>query len=194
MGQQHMQFINNNGYLNKKNLLIAATVVFLLTFSVLIFLNSKEADTVETNEYYDHASGETVSDPEGKTPEKFGVNDPRPLYLGFSNLLETGISKYQVEATEIGFDLFAEQQNNTVKEVSIFVDTINRESFDSDSPNRVRRVSFDVLINRKDTYQATLEYTNITSVELILRDNNKEIFRSDIIDPLEYDHHDDDDH
>ena len=67
----------------------------------------------------------------------------------------------------------------------MYVDTVKRMPFNTEDPTR--QVKFDVIVNRKDRYQATLEYSSIKSARLILNQSGKEVFRSEDINPIGYD-------
>lgn len=176
-----MQFPNNT--LGKKKLLVIILVSSVLLAGVFAIISWQDGRrTEDTGRHYDSPSGETISDPEGKTPENF-AGDSQPIYLGFARLYDSGLTKFQVEAVRYSFIRFSESRPEKIKEVSIYVNTIEQVPFDRDSSDPTRRVVFDVIINRKDKFQATVEYTSIRSAELVLRSNGMEAFRSGVIDP-----------
>lgn len=184
---------NQRAWSKKMLVLGVLAVVVILGFIFLLTRNQPSpAEPVELNEYHDPASGETISDPEGKSPEIYGINDEPLVYLGFSKLLETGVSRFQADAIKLAFEDFNKEYDKDLKEVSIFVDTIKREPYDP-NVDEYRRVVFDVIVNRSETYQAAIEYNSIRSARLVLVNSGSEIYRSAMIDPLEYDHHDDGD-
>lgn len=176
-----MPFQNNR--IEKKKLLLIIVVSSVILAGIFALVSQQERRRAQdSGRHYDSPSGETISDPEGKTPENF-AGDSQPIYLGFARLYDNGLTKFQVEAVKYGFIRFSEGRPEKIKEVSIYVDTIKQQPFDRDSSDPTRRVLFDVLINRKDKFQATVEYVSIRSAELILRSDGKEVFRSGVIDP-----------
>lgn len=180
-----MQFINKRlpgGGSRRKVLLILAGVILVGSLIALAVSGSyKRKSTEGSGEYFDTISGETVSDPAGKSPELF-AGDTQPVYLGFVKLLDAGITKFQLDAIKYGFTKFSEGREEKIKEVSVDIKTIKRQAINLDS-NEPSRVSFDVVINRKERFQATIEYTSIRSANLILNFDAKEVFKSGVIDP-----------
>jgi hypothetical protein len=181
-----MQFINSFVSLlkNKKLLLV---VFALVGCGIILFftLGPKGEDSVDKNEYYDPGSGETVSDPEGKEPERFNVVGKQLVYLGFSKLLDVGASKYHVEAAKNAFGLYSESRGSDIKEVSIFVSSIKRITPDREEADQTKRITFDVLLNRSEQYQAILENTDTVSAQLVLQKDGSVVYRSGFIDPTE---------
>lgn len=188
-----MRFLNNRtgqdypASNRSKYLYIGLGIVVLISLVGFFMLRgSDRAPDTPGTEYYDEASGETVSDPEGKSPEKFGTAQTGIVYLGFSKLVDHGITMNQLDALKTAFTLYSRERQEKISEVSIFVNTIKRTPYDRDSADPTRSITFDVKINRKDTYNATLQYISIRSAQLILHQNGTEIYRSTMIDPDNY--------
>lgn len=163
-----------------------AVMGFILLFAFFAFRNNNQTPNTPGTEYYDEGSGETVSDPEGKSPEKFGTAQTGIVYLGFSRLSDHGITANQQDALKTAFTLYSRERPEKITEVSIFVNTIKRTPYDRESPDPTRSLTFDVKINRKDVYNATLQYISIRGAQLILHQNGAEIYRSTMIDPDAY--------
>ncbi len=167
-------------------LLIAVVTVLLI--APFVYLAVKKGNlsgkTSSTGEYYDKNSGETVSNPAGKAPENFGGTADHPVYLGFSKLLDIGVSKYQLEALKYAFEQYGKSSNQSPKEVSLTVDSIHSTLHNPSDPNSKDTVTFDVTLDRKQAYKAKVEYSDITAVRLYLSDpqTGSLIYDSKIVD------------
>lgn len=177
---------SNNHNNVRLNLVIAITTIVLI--SPFVYLAIKRAgnnnQSAGTNEYYDPGSGETVSDPAGRTHENFGGNAEGPVYLGFSKLLGLGVTKYQLEAIKFAFEQFGISSRQKIEEVSITLDTLRTERYAEDDPNPKSKVYFDVTVNRKVIYKARVEYFESTAAQLYLSDpkSGRVIYDSKVID------------
>lgn len=177
-----MQFTGNNNYgqpSNKKTIvLIIGGILILALLVVLIFQRTNKKIPEDTGQYYDPYSGETVSDPEGWHPENFANQENTPVFLGFSKLLDVGVTQMQLDAAKRGFSEYSGTRNNDIREVSLHINSIRREPFDRDSSDPTRRVSFTVTINRTENLEGKIEYTSIQNATLVLIKDGQEIFRS----------------
>jgi hypothetical protein len=188
-----MQYSSNNTnlYGNEKNnrlkyIAIGSVIFLLIVLLLALSLRSpQETSLTDSDEYFDPGSGETVSNPEGKSPETYGVEGDDIVYLGFSKLLDVGVTSFQVDAAKIAFEVFSDRRTDEINEVSIFVDTIQRVPFDNQSSNE-REVTFKVRINRSEEFDATILYSSIRSAQLVLEDQGREVFKSEMINPNEY--------
>jgi len=166
-------------------LIIAVVSIALVApFIYLAIKQSGRNGATGNEEYYDPGSGETVSNPSGRTPENFGGNAEGPVYLGFGELLDVGMSKYQLEAVKYAFEQYGRTTNQKVQEVSLTVSSLTIEGHNKDDPTPKDKVFFDVTINRKQNLKARVDYFDITSVQLYLSDpkTNAVIFDSKVID------------
>lgn len=177
-----MQFTDNNYGAQPNNkkviILIAVSVVSIAIIAVLALQRSNKQAPPDAGLYHDPNSGEIVSDPEGWQPENFAGQANAPIFLGFSKLLDIGITQFQLDAAKGGFGEYSATKNDYVKEVSLHVNSIKREAFDPDGADPTRRVSFTVTINRTETFSAKLEYTTIQNASLLLYKDDKRIFKS----------------
>lgn len=169
MNQQQLRLVIIIGFI-----VISAGIVGVIAFIQSQNNSQNQVYTQET--YIDPASGETISDTDGKTPESFGSNPDLPLYSGFSVLLERGLT--QDEINEI--TNFVNDYNNKLivegkqklNQVSLYKDSV-RHKID----NHVDTFQMDLLIDRakdrvltrvRDDNTGKLTYTlhettNITS-------------------------------
>lgn len=160
-----------------RNRILLVIVIFAVT-GLLIFLqaNTRKSRVDTTGTYDDPASGETVSNPKDKAPEYVGSLSDMPLYLGFSKLLDYGITQDQLDGIKVAFSKYPElQDTNSAREVSIFVDTITGQEVDVEAPTQ--SISFSVNINRQKKMFATVSYSGLSNVQLYLRSD----YKSDVV-------------
>ena len=168
--------------MNKKTVAILASSALIVSLVVIIFLLGNHPVKNNKNEYFDKNSGETISDPEGKSPETANSSDNIPVFLGFKEIINAGLSKYQQEAIMKTFESYSKDHNNTVKEVSLKISSL-KTTISNDTDSTKNNITFDVTINRKNNYIAKVEYFDISSVQLFLYSkDNTPVYTSPIID------------
>jgi hypothetical protein len=159
-------------------LFLGALLIASLIIALLLPKNNPNSQP-GSDEYTDTRSGQTVSNPPGKTPEAFGNNGSQITILGIDKLLDHGLSTDQIKGVKKAFDSYSSKNNLAVKEVSIDISSI--ESVPTDQTSSRQAVTMNVLIDRKTNYDAKIEYFNLTQVELYLSSNAKVVFDSGII-------------
>ena len=158
-------------------------VLLTMVFSIFAFRHKPNTSKIKPGSYYDKGSGETVSNPAGKTPETFGGTVDTPIFLGFDDLLTIGVSKLQLDAIKKAFDNYSKDGNKHIKEVSVTIASIKRVGPDRDSNEPGDIVTFDVTLDRKQTFKAKVESQSLTVSRLYLSDpNGKLVFDSYDID------------
>lgn len=176
----------NNPYGNQakdpKTKLMVMIGLGLALFIFIGFLITSRSDKPETNSpkpnsYYDSRSGETVSDPAGKTPDRYGVVDGEPIYLGFSKLLDYGVTTSQLEGVKTGFYSYSQVNKLGIDEVSIDVASIKAGDYDPTVDTK-QTLTFNVQFDRKTKYDAQVDYSGLHIVRLYLRSGNKQIYDS----------------
>jgi len=123
---------------------------------------------VEQNSYSDPSSGEVVLDPVGKTPEKF--ESTGVVLLGFSKLLDRGMSSGQLDDTQLYITDYANTktiQTEKITEISLVVSSIKQYI---DSATGQKRVTGDIKVNRKFTQTLELTYYSVNDVTLNVYD------------------------
>ena len=165
-------------------IIVIVTIALIAPFIYLAVKQSGQKAGTSTGEYYDPGSGETVSDPAGRTPENFAGNAEGPVYLGFSKLLDIGLTTYQLDAVKYTFEQYGRTSNQKIEEVSLTVNSLATERHNEEDPIPKDKVFFDVTINRKQTFKARVDYFDLTSVQLYLSDpkTGKVIYDSKVID------------
>ncbi len=164
----------------------AGFAAILIIIGVVLFLNPVKnptgANTTSNGEYYDAKSGETVSDPAGKAPDTYGTAE-QPIYLGFSTLLSSGLSKYQLAAVKSALVQYSKSSQKNFKEFSLDVSSVKTISPNQDDADPKSTVSFALTADRKISFGARFEYTDINSMRLYLKDENgSQVFDSQVID------------
>lgn len=172
-----MQFINNfrenfqqNPAAKKQLLAVGIVTLFSLGFIVLAVTNAKsnKSTTFKDTTYYDPASKQVVSSPANKSPETFSEDPNTPVYLGFSDLLDYGISEDQLTGIKQAFEQYLNQVKTTPREVSIFVDSISSAPYDITDPYQT--ISFKTLISRKTTVLTVVNSHDLTYSHVYIKD------------------------
>lgn len=156
-------------------LLVVVLIVGVIGFGMFVIvsnLNSSKATLGDDDLYVDPGSGQVVSDPEGKTPENYNANPAEPILLGIPELINYGISQYQIEALKHILTTYS-QEEKKLNEFSITVDSIQSTLADRSDPNSRDYLTFEGVINRDTKYWAKLEYFDISVVKLYLYENDK---------------------
>ena len=160
--------------------------VILICIAYIVFnraTNNTSNNKDNENTYIDPGSGETVYNPTNKAPEK-EISGTGIIYLGFSKLLDKGISDIQVKNIKNYINYYSITNNKDIKEVSITVKSINHD-IDKDINNKTINItSFIITIDRKSTLDVKLKYKDLREITLELYNpyNNTQIFTSDNID------------
>jgi hypothetical protein len=151
-----------------------AIISFIIIAIIAIFykINSgSDSGATDTNSYTDPKSGETIVNPEGKSPEISGINPDAPVYLGFSNLLEVGFSDEQVQETKDVLLDFMTSKNLKKAEISLDKESLKQTI---DSSTGVATYTFKFTVDRKQNYMATILISDISSVDMsIYSDSSK---------------------
>jgi hypothetical protein len=156
---------------NKRTIVILATIaIFLTALFCAAFLLLSQRSEDSKREYQDPFSGEVVSDPPGKTPDKFGTSADLPLFLGFDDLIEHGLSEEQLYGLKTAFYNYSKTLSRPASEISIDVNNIT-DTKEERGGNQFFVSTFPVKFNRKDLYKARLEYTGLNDIRLYLYDN-----------------------
>lgn len=161
---------------NKKYIFI---ILIFITSIVLVFcfiFNPKNhEDYLKTNITIDKYSGETIIETPNKSPEKAGA-DNSVVFLGYSKLIDIGMTYNQMIETKKMFNNYAESQKNiSISEISINISSII-SYLDDTTSNRI--ITFETIINRKTKINAKIEYFGTGNPSLILYDKNNTVIYS----------------
>lgn len=167
-----MQSLNNLPPRGRQILIGAATTLIVLPLFYFLYVSTGNSDPNKKGTYYDKGSGETVTNT-NQTPETYGTTGDNQTYLGIAELLTYGVSKYQVEALKSALTAYGKTRAPQASEYSIVSKSITVADPSEDSTDDI--VTFDVLVNRKDTYKATMRYFNLSSIQLTLKTKGGEV-------------------
>lgn len=169
----------------KKILLIVGALVLALVIITVIIelaLGSKKLvkNPGDTNRYYDANSGETVSDPPNKTPENYDKSSSiQPLYLGFSKLLDFGVTFDQLKSIKLALVKYSAANNRSGQEFSIKVSSINNVLPEGDGDVVT---SFKMTVDRSQTYDVKVSYNDLINIHLFIYDSaSKLIYDSGVL-------------
>lgn len=179
-----MQYQNNvKG--SKRLIIIAVGVIFMIAILIglLYFRDNNENGNGQDllQSYTDPVTGETVTNPVGKTPENSGVNNDTATLLGFNDLLDVGFTVSQIESLILAFTDFTDKVKVVPDEVSLYSETVSFEDVSNDSLD-IDVVNFDVLVARKDKRRAEVHRNSLSAVTLYIYDGDTLIYESDKID------------
>lgn len=156
---------------NKKRLIIGSLIILTIIVAIIIF------KTVTTHTptkyppktvYNDPWSGETVIEESSDMPTERPVDDTIVM-LGFSKLIDIGVTYNQSIALRSEFDKYRKSQKETITEISIDINTI-LSSVNNETGERT--ITFTTVINRKTKIQAQVTYIGLDAPSLVLSDDS----------------------
>lgn len=190
-----MQFRNSPLYQNiKSSPLIKMFIVFfaiLLVLAVVVSMtNNKPKKSASAGEYFDAASGETVSNPEGKVVENSNETTPSPAtLLGFSKLVSRGLLAGQLTEVNKQLQNFAVAQKPSITELSLATNSIVFVTPQEGQTTTV--ITGDLTANRKDKYSLELSYDSLMTIRTVVKKSEVVVFDSGVIDYYNIEHPDD---
>jgi hypothetical protein len=150
-------------------------IVASIILAAVLFQHRSGGNDTSGNRYYDPGSGETVTDPANKSPDLYGA-DSADIYLGFSKLLDQGLTSDQLTAVKDQLKLFSDTKKLNATEFSLDASTLKQESPNIDANDPTTRIRFTLKVNRKTTYPVVLEYRSINTIRVIVQQNNGSLF------------------
>jgi len=96
-------------------------------------------------------------------------------------LVNQGISTYQIEAIKQAVFLFGQTAKTTITTAAVNDNTIAIPPYSTNTVPDYFTMLFDLTIN-KTTYHATIQYSDVTSVRLLLAQGNNQVYDSGTID------------
>lgn len=150
-------------------IIVGFVILSLMIIGIMVFIfNASQSQTStepNQNEFIDPATGETILNPDGKSPETFGTNPDAPIFVGFSNLLQFGARQTVVENTKSFLNDYANERitknEERITEVSIVVDSIQHTI---DNAANTSSYTFDIVINRSENYSMKLMIQGVRSM------------------------------
>ena len=151
--------------------IVVATIGIVVTLAFVFggANGSSDDPLADQREYVDPDSGETVLDPEGKTPEGLVDNG---LFLGFSKLLDMGLTSAQYSQVQTDLETYVATKKLNDKEItqiSLIVDTIS-PYIDSESGTKI--INADIRINRTAVQTFSVDYSGFFATTVTIK--NKE--------------------
>lgn len=172
-----MQSQNSN---SRKKVVITLLVIAVLVVVTAIAIVTKKQGEDELGEYYDPGSGETVSNPKNREPEKYGTIGPDITLLGTTRLLDIGVTKYQIDGLRSALLSYSDRrEGRPISEASVNTSTIKSEILNNAEADRI--VRFELTINRTEKYDAELSLIGIKSARLRLIQRGNSIFKSELM-------------
>ena len=170
---------------SRRQLVVLACVAVLVVTGALILLmfnKNPQLKSRSSDRYTDPLSHQTVSNPQGKTPDIYGSNSDTPVYLGFDKLIDHGLSFDQLNNIKTAFYSYSKKQGQPFKEISVDVDHISLEH-DPKVHNSPLLMLFDVQFDRKEILKAKIDYSKLSSVRLYLINpaNDQVVYDSQVI-------------
>lgn len=173
---------------SKKRIISGAVVgliIVLLVVGLVLAGHHKQKAKPNSGQFVDSFSHQTVSNPSGKSPDRFGVQANTPVYLGFDKLLNYGLGYGQLAGLKSAFYKYSLSLPKPLNLISIDVDNINTQH-DSHSANSPFDIIFRVQFDEKNIYQAKAEYSGLSDIRLYLSDpSGEQVFDSGVISPAE---------
>lgn len=161
-----------------RNKIILISIVLLpviISVAIFIFVSNRNSNS-NSEEYFDPGSGETVSSPKNKTPELFGTYTSGPLLLGFSKLINAGLTTDQLKLVEAAAVTFSGTDGRKITELSVTVDTIEQNISEG-----VINLTFELTANRQTKYLCLVSYSDLDSVQVVITDKaGKQVFDSGV--------------
>ncbi len=156
--------------MNEKRLRLVAIAFLLVLLGALIYtltLSGKKPAPPSVNNglRYDSNSGDTISNPPGRTPEKYGTSQNNVVFLGLTNLLNIGVSSYQVSDFRAAVTKYSASKNNFIKQASV-ASKIQSTRLDTGATES----KFRLVLNDTKNMSATFTYWSITNSHLVITD------------------------
>jgi len=159
------------------SVLIVGLIVLVWLVAGIISIAKPKPKTDSTGAYYDSWSHQTVSAPTGKTPDIYGSGG-KPVFLGFDSFLSHGMTADQLKSLEMAVENYSQTKNNSIKEVTVDVDNITSQH----TPSQFLML-FRIKFNRKDIYNAKVDYSDLTSVQLqLMNSDGSKVYDSGSVD------------
>lgn len=153
-----------NNIPNRKIIIITAGVLLVGIIILVIVSVSMKQDVQKRDmgtQYVDPGSGEVIIENPNRSPQSTFLDGKTPtVFLGFSKLLDNGLSSSQTQSIQSAFSSYAEKENTHFDEVSMTVSTLRYASEDG---GVAKKMTFDTKINRTDDYFVTVEFSDLVT-------------------------------
>lgn len=139
-------------------------VVMIIAGAILYFVVPKplSKQPVGGTIYHDPASGESTAENSQLRQSNQDSNLPgQPTYLGFSKLIDYGLSNTQLVQVKSAIYNYSQKQSKKITEVSLVVASVRQP--DTAPGSGVSSYEFDIKANRSDSYFVRIEFTDTSS-------------------------------
>lgn len=150
---------------------IGVAVFIIAVVAVIITQHVSDNQAGHDTRTYDKYSHQTVSNIKGKTPETYGTTSNEPLYLGFTKLLEHGLTQAQVNTIQFALSTYGKQAEKSLTAVSVDIDSYKNLGAVDNNP-AYGHSSFNVAYNYKDVYPVKLQYNGLDAVTIQIFDKS----------------------
>jgi hypothetical protein len=156
----------------------AGVAVALVLIIIGAIANRPAKDPGLTGRYEDPNTHQIISNPDGKKPDSYGVANSTPIYIGFEKLLNEGVSFNQLNNLKLAFYNYSQSRQDKLTEVSLDPQSLKVKL--DDEGNIL--LTFNVLLNRKETVSANVACSGIDAADLVIKDTSgKQLFDSGVI-------------
>lgn len=145
-------------------LIIGITVAVMIVAGFIIFLVAPKSSKpiAQQSLRYDQSSGESVVENSPLKQSAHNSNLPdQPTYLGFSKLIDYGLSSAQLTQIKTALYNYSQKQSTKFTEISLVIDSVRQP--DPAPGSRVSSYEFNIKVNRSDDYFMRIEFTDTSS-------------------------------
>jgi hypothetical protein len=139
-------------------------VVMIIAGAILYFVVPKSSSNqpVIGSVYHDPSSGESIAENSHLRQSAKDSNLPdQPTYLGFSKLIDYGLSSSQLIQVKSALYNYSQKQSTKFTEISLVIDSVRQP--DPAPGSRVLSYEFNIKVNRSDDYFMRVEFTDTSS-------------------------------
>lgn len=162
-------------------IIIGIAVLVVLGIAVtLLFQQQKPTHTIPTEqelvgtEQQDPVSGETYYSG-GTINSTVEDSSIEPLYLGFSKLINLGLSQEQITSTKNTISSYMRDEDLPKELVSIYKDSATSSTTKLASGNQTT-ISFKIQLNKEKDLLVELKDITVSNIRVVLKDNSGEVY------------------
>ena len=162
--------------MNRRTLIIVASTltIGIITLAVLGFMRAGQKGSSSENGYTDPGSGEVIRNDKSQQGTDLSI-EKTTVWLGFSTLLQRGLTPSQVTSVQNVITSYGSQQSERFKEVSI--DTKSYRHIIPQDPNDTSStITFDLTANRTTKYYMEVKIIDPKTVQTkLFKDDKKTV-------------------
>lgn len=155
---------------NRKILFVVGSIMAIMIavgFIIFLVVPKPEKPIGQQSLHYDQSSGESVveNSPLSQSAGESNLPD-QPTYLGFSKLIDYGLSTSQLTQVKTALYNYSLKQSKKFTEVSLVLDSVRQP--DPAPGSRLSSYEFNIKVNRSDDYFTRIEFTDTSSCTVTL--------------------------